>query len=900
MKIKYVLASICFSLALAGCDKAVTVKEAPFELKLVDKYHGEYEVDFPIDVENFFYYSDRSQVETMVSYTRFSRNVNEIIPGNVFVPHYEGSYLFTCSSKVKTINKRIEVVAAKPTLTVKEAPVYIETGNKVLFSDIFAEIAPSYTPYDAEPPYAYNVQFAPYNDEISEDITKPFVDYDFSGDGFTAKNPGLYRVHIRVVNGNKHVDGVINVVASRSAHDGNKYVYKLDDNTYASNKVVVSEEHPNTFVLPSAAYTEASYVTLDPLFQNGDTIGIRFKGKNVPSIGLLCTPSEFGSFAISSITGYILSFEYRATNRYTLYIPMSSLTVKDGQASRGELLGVDDLEEDKYYYLTAAMTGNTPTGAKFLHAVHWTMSEIVDYGTPNEHYQEMKTVDISGGWTDYYNIADGRVVLYSSSKRDIIFQVDGLPKQDDGIVQYGGTKLEGFNNYRFENTNNYSPTKKVDGKTVYTGNYSVVNGYFAYDGNFSAGDSVSFTFKGYNIPGVCLFADTISGLTGGGKGLYINPGSSSDYNLNDRLTFYGPYRFDSSDPEHYVSPDGSAYTSIAWNFRVLTDLNSPFGYDHLTDYGDYLYTIKIVKAENDEVVVSVILYDKNNDAHKYELVAERTYYLYNYHGPVSGKIIAYPGFLSADKTTTFSSYPVNTSPLDNEEYFEYNAYHEADGEGAYVELDGPQTELSDKNSVKDLSYLGVSGACEVGKTIRIHFEDKYIPNVCLFADTIDGYAVGGGRGIYLCTSLITSSSDPVLNPAKALDLSHTLMPYAPYRWSPEVYNVYNNNTYKYVYDDLTGYAYEDVGESLRGMGFGYDEVDYGGEYEYSITINSLSGGVASITVEIYDLVNDMSSGEQTFTLDLSSHMSYGEQLGFGNNLIFYGQDDFIWFTYEIE
>ena len=225
MKKRSILFSVCFSFLLVGCSSSNTKESV--ELKLVDNYHGEYEVGFPIDVENFFYYSDRTQVNTTVSYNKNGLNVTDEVIGNTFYPKYSGEYFFTCSSSTKSINKRIEVVDSKPTLSIKDYACFVETGKEIYFVEIYSEIAPSYNPSTAELE-VFNVQYAPYTFDIAGNLTHPLVDYDYSTIGFTPKNPGLYRVCVRVVNGVKSVDGVINVVAANSKSDGNENVYVMD------------------------------------------------------------------------------------------------------------------------------------------------------------------------------------------------------------------------------------------------------------------------------------------------------------------------------------------------------------------------------------------------------------------------------------------------------------------------------------------------------------------------------------------------------------------------------------------------------------------------------------------------------------------------------------------------
>ena len=571
---------------------------------------------------------------------------------------------------------------------------------------------------------------------------------------------------------------------------------------------------------------------------------------------------------------------------------MNATQYKDGQASRDELFGVDNLQEDKFYYLTASLLGNGAKGTQRTHSVHFSICEIENYGTIDEHYSKpLIKVDSSGGWSDDFDVPSGRVVLYSSENRDIVVQIDGMPDQGD-VIQFGGRKQEGVNKYTFENS--------TAATNITTGNTATVNGYLAFKGQYTAGDSVSYTFKGYNIPGVCLFCDTISGLTGGGQGLYIMPGNG-DKSLNKRLTFYGPYRYDSSNPEGYQSPDGAstAYGGIGWNYRVYTANNSPFALDNLTDDGEYLYTIKIIRANESEVIITTLLYDMQYG--RFDLVADETYFIYCYSGPTSGSIIAYPGFLGMSKTTTFSSYPVNTSPIDDEDFFKYRASYEILENKTTVHLDEPIYPENNGNRLKDISYLGVKDACEVGKTIKVNFVGKNIPNVCLFSDSVDGQAIGGGRGVYLCTSFQQVSETPALGaPAN----QHKLMPYAPYRWSPT--NKFADD--KYSFDDLTGFRYNTLGNATQNKGFGYLDATDGVNYEYKITINSLSSSSINLTSRIVNLDEPTTLDYSvTFNLVFTTpdadgiiHVSLGERVGLGSNLIFYGQGAETNFSYTIE
>ena len=124
----------------------------------------------------------------------------------------------------------------------------------------------------------------------------------------------------------------------------------------------------------------------------------------------------------------------------------------------------------------------------------------------------------------------------------------------------------------------------------------------------------------------------------------------------------------------------------------------------------------------------------------------------------------------------------------------------------------------------------------------------------------------------------------------AKDNQHKIMPYAPYRWSPQFSD----------YDNLTGFRYNDLGsQTYYRDGFGYLEGQDGVDYEYVIRMNSLSSGQFNFTMSVTNL-SAMTTNSFTFTLDLLSHVSLGEKLAIGSNLIFYGQGADITFTYSIE
>lgn len=83
--------------------------------------------------------------------------------------------------------------------------------------------------------------------------------------------------------------------------------------------------------------------------------------------------------------------------------------------------------------------------------------------------------------------------------------------------------------------------------------------YIAYNGEYGAGDYVTFDFTGNNMPQVCFFADEVtSDLADGANGMFIFNGLQGSANYNHRRIFYGPHKIKCGDTGRVASEGGDA------------------------------------------------------------------------------------------------------------------------------------------------------------------------------------------------------------------------------------------------------------------------------------------------------------------------------------------------------
>ncbi len=396
-------------------------------------------------------------------------------------------------------------------------------------------------------------------------------------------------------------------------------------------------------------------------------------------------------------------------------------------------------------------------------------------------------------------------------------------------------------------------SKMASGGNI-TDGYSVAASYVAFEGDYGVGTTLGFRFTGKNIPNVGLFASSVGSPVGGTDGMYLSTGTNeNDASLSDRMTVYGPHMLDSGNPSDY-----STYNGLGYNDRLEAQTGSPFGYTNLEDDKDYLY--KVTTAESSSGVQLIL--DLNEVKADGTIIGLASFNkVIKYTGSKTGNVIVYGSFRD---DITLEIMELN-SDIPSADIVTYKS-----------SLDGNKVTLNSGTRADD-SYLGLKAGVTVGDTIKINYTGKNLPNVALLCDSNSGQAIGGGQGVYLANSYVTN----LANDGNA----KRLMPYGPYRWSTA--------------DNYSGWDIKYRYANSLDTKMGYTNMEDDASYEFTIKVDSIVEDTVKITINLKNLTADTNVTNRTLTLDgLNGSLQTGDTLNLGDNVIFYGHEKAVTFTYE--
>ncbi len=490
------------------------------------------------------------------------------------------------------------------------------------------------------------------------------------------------------------------------------------------------------------------------------------------------------------------------------------------------------------------------------------------------------------------------VATYTSTKRkyDVTFDSDGGGEVTTQSIEYGSkavepskpTKSKSYGNYEFLgwylgdekydfDSEVKSPitlkakwgnvyknaAKNADGtitismmkKTGDTSEgYTVTPSYVAFEGDYGVGNSLAFDFTGKNIPNIGLFASAIGGPADGTEGMYVSSGVTDDALLG-RLTVYGNHLLDTGNPSDY-----SSYNALGYNDRLETQTESDFGFNNLSDDKDYRY--KVTTKEVTSGVELILELEEVLSNGSTLGLASFDKVITGYTGPRSGNIIVYGTFKS---DITLKMHDLN------------EVIPSADIVAHKAELDGNTITLN-SGTRQDDSYVGLNAGIGVGDQIMVNYTGKNIPNIAFLCDTNKGQMIGGGQGIYLANSFVTNLSGDTTNTKR-------MMPYGPYRWS----NV----------DQGSGWDTRCRNTSGMDSKLGYANMEDGVNYAFSITIDSLAADTVKFTIELTNRDTNAVVTNRTVTMSgLNNLLVNGDTLNLGENVIFYGHEKSITFSYK--
>ena len=375
-------------------------------------------------------------------------------------------------------------------------------------------------------------------------------------------------------------------------------------------------------------------------YKVGDVLTFRFKGKNIPNVGLFVDKNgvnpigggkeNTGLFVQTSghisavynkrliIAGpYLVDAggpEYYpgvSAAGYTAYREWVGANYEMGvDISYGDklsLFGIDMLDDntDYVYRITTAKTASAATVT-----LNFTLNSV-------------------SGETET------QVTAYSKTVTHL------LPSLENRFaVAYGTGDIENGRTITFEATIETPPesneltlqpaavTEKMkDGVLVGFGGTYDYKGLGAYN----VGDALEFTFKGQNIPNVGLFVDKNGvNAVGGGKentGLFVQTSGHGDLTYNKRLYITGPYLADAGGAEYYSDIPGFEYRKwFGANKEMGVDVSyevggrfSRFGIEMLDENTNYVYRIESSDGTDKQVTLKFILYTVNENGERTEV-----------------------------------------------------------------------------------------------------------------------------------------------------------------------------------------------------------------------------------------------------------------------------------------
>lgn len=348
-------------------------------------------------------------------------------------------------------------------------------------------------------------------------------------------------------------------------------------------------------------------------YKVGDVLTFRFKGKNIPNVGLFVDKN-----GVNAIGG--------GTENTGLFVQTSG----HGWAEFNKRLIIAgpylvDAGGPEYYPGAAGypayrewVSANYEMGADLSYEVGGKFSLFgIDFLDDNTDYvyrittaktASAETVTLNFTLNSVSGETETQVTTYSKTVKHL------LPSLENRFaVAYGTGDLESGRTITFEatietpaesNELTLQPatiTEKQENGTVvgYSGTYD-----YKGLGEYKVGDTLEFKFKGQNIPNVGLFVNKngVNPIGGGAEntGIFLQTSGHGAVTYNKRLYITGPYLVDAGGAEYYSSISGFKYREwLGSNKELGNDVSyevdggkfSHFGLEMLDENTDYIYRI---------------------------------------------------------------------------------------------------------------------------------------------------------------------------------------------------------------------------------------------------------------------------------------------------------------------
>ena len=355
-------------------------------------------------------------------------------------------------------------------------------------------------------------------------------------------------------------------------------------------------------------------------YRVGDTLVFKFKGQNIPNVGLFVDKNGVNPIGGGTEnTGIFLQTSGHGAPTYNkrLYITGPYLV---------------DAGEAKYYSSISGFSYREWLGAN--HELGVDASYVVDgvglslFGIEmldenTDYVYRITTSATSSAATvaikfTLYSVADGSETLVKEFTRTVTHYLDSL--ENRYAVAYGAgdfysknenvyigksisfkAEIERPAESRKITLNCASITEKKEGGKVvgYSGTYE-----YKGLGEYKVGDTLEFRFKGKNIPNVGLFVNKngVNPIGGGTEntGIFLQTSGHGAETYDKRLYITGPYLVDAGEEKYYSSIPGFSYREwLGSNKELAVDVSylvgdkkfSRFGIAMLDENTDYVYRI---------------------------------------------------------------------------------------------------------------------------------------------------------------------------------------------------------------------------------------------------------------------------------------------------------------------
>ena len=355
-------------------------------------------------------------------------------------------------------------------------------------------------------------------------------------------------------------------------------------------------------------------------YKVGDTLVFKFKGQNIPNVGLFVNKNgvnpigggteNTGIFLQTSGHGaptynkrlYITGPYLVDAGEAKYYSSISGFSYRQWLGSNHELgvdtsyvvggtgfsrFGIEMLDEntDYVYRITTSATGSAATVA-----IKFTLYSVAD-GSETLVAEVDKTIThFLPSLENRYAVVYGAGDFYSKNENVYIGKSISFKAEIERPAESRKITL-----------NCASITEKKEGRTVvgYSGTYE-----YKGLGEYKTGDTLEFRFKGKNIPNVGLFVNKngVNPIGGGTEntGIFLQTSGHGAKTYDKRLHITGPYLVDAGGAEYYSSIPGFSYREwLGSNKELAVDISyevnggkfSHFGIEMLDENTDYVYRI---------------------------------------------------------------------------------------------------------------------------------------------------------------------------------------------------------------------------------------------------------------------------------------------------------------------